>query len=89
MRIVLCILLATLLSPGPTFAAERTLSLSKARIAAQRGDSQVGAALATTIDRQTCLNGCANRGYKKAQCAHACRPGLCHTGGEQPYCVAK
>jgi hypothetical protein len=89
LRFVLFFVLLAALLQGPTFAAERTLSLSKAHIAAQRGDSQAGAALATTIDRQTCLNGCANRGYKKAQCAHACRPGLCHTGGEQPYCVAK
>jgi hypothetical protein len=87
-RFVLCILLAALL-PSPTFAAKGTLSLSQARIAAQKGDSQAGAALATTIDRQTCLNGCANRGYKKAQCAQACRPGLCHPTGEQPYCVSK
>jgi hypothetical protein len=88
MRFVLCILLAVLL-PSSAFAAKRTLSLSQARIASQRGNSQAGAALATTIDRQTCLSGCASRGYKKAQCVHACRPGLCHTGGEQPYCVAR
>jgi hypothetical protein len=88
MRLVLCILLAVLL-PGSTFAAKRTLSLSQAHVAAERGDPQAAAALATTVDRVTCLNGCANRGYDTAQCADACRPGLCHPEAEQPYCVGR
>jgi hypothetical protein len=88
MRFVLCMLLAALL-PGSTIAAERTLSLSQAHAAADKGDSQAAAALATTTDHQTCLNGCANRGYNEKQCADACRPGLCHPGAGQPYCVAR
>jgi hypothetical protein len=35
------------------------------------------------------LNGCADRGYNKRTCSNGCRPGICHPGGEQPYCVAK
>jgi hypothetical protein len=35
------------------------------------------------------LSGCANRGHKQDQCNTACRPGLCHPGASQPYCVAK
>ena len=90
MRFVLCvcILLAALL-PGSASAASRTMSLPQAQAAAAKGDSQAAAAVATTTDRQTCLDGCANRGHNKAQCADACRPGLCHPGAETPYCVGK
>ena len=88
MRFVLCVLLVAL----PTsfaFAAKGTMSLSQAQAAAKKGDARAAAAIATTTDRQTCLNGCANRGYNKGQCTNACRPGFCHPEGEQPYCVAK
>jgi len=52
--------------------------------AINRGDN-----FATTTDRESCMTGCANRGHSKSQCVTACRPGLCHPGGEQPYCVSK
>jgi hypothetical protein len=35
------------------------------------------------------MNGCSSRGHPKSQCVTACRPGLCHPGAEQPYCVTK
>ena len=79
MRFVLCILLVAL-PPSFAFGAKATMSLSEA---------QAAAAISMTTDRQTCLNGCANRGYSKEQCTNACRPGLCHPGAEQPYCIAK
>jgi hypothetical protein len=88
MRFVLCVLLVAL-SPSFAFAAKATMSLSRAQTAAKKGDAKAAAAIATKIDRQTCLNGCANRGYNKGQCSNACRPGICHPGAEQPYCVAK
>ena len=88
MRFVLCILLAVLL-PGSTFAANRTMSMSQAQAAAERGDPQAAAALATTTDRETCLNECVYRGLNRAQCADACRPALCHPEAEQPYCVGR
>ncbi len=88
MRFVLYILLAALL-PGPVLAAKGTMSLTQAQAAAEKGDADAAAAVATTTDRQTCLNECANRGRDKGQCANACRPGTCHPGAEQPYCVAK
>jgi hypothetical protein len=88
MRFVLCVLLVAL-APSFAFAAKATMSLSRAQAAAQKGDAEAASAIATTIDRQTCLNGCANRGYKTGQCSNACRPGICHPGAEQPYCVAK
>ena len=88
MRFVLCVLLVAL-PPSFAFAANGTMSLSQAQAAAKKGDAKAAAAIATTIDRQTCLNGCANRGYNKGQCSKACRPGICHPGAEQPYCVAK
>ena len=88
MRFVLCVLLVAL-PPSFAFAANGTMSLSQAQAAAKKGDAKAAAAIATTIDRQTCLNGCANRGYNKGQCSNACRPGICHPGAEQPYCVAK
>src|SRR6478609_4797188 len=88
MRLVLCVLLLAL-SPGVAFAAKDTMTLSQAQAAAAKGDSQAAAAIGTTTDQQTCLNECSNRGYDKGKCATACRPGICHPGGEPPYCVAK
>lgn len=88
MRFVLCIVIAALM-PVSAFAASGTMSISRAQAAAAKGDTQAAAALSTTTDQQTCLNGCANRGHKQSECASACRPGLCHPGGEQPYCVAQ
>ena len=88
MRFVLCILLVVLPSSF-AFAAKGTMSLSEAQAAAAKGGTDAAAAIMLTTDRQTCLNGCANRGHNKEQCANACRPGLCHPGAEQPYCIAK
>jgi len=88
MRFVLCLLLATML-PAAAVAAEKTMSLTQAQAAADKGDADASAALAVTTDHDTCINECGNRGYDKAHCAHACRPGLCHVGGDQPYCVAQ
>jgi hypothetical protein len=89
MRFVLCIVIATLL-PGSALAAKGgTMSLSRTQAAAARGDQQAAAALATTTYRQACMSGCAARGHRKGQCVSACRPGLCHLGGKEPYCVAK
>jgi len=65
------------------------MSVSSAQAAAARGDQQAASALAMTTNRDTCLSGCAQRGHSKDQCVSACRPGLCHPGAEQPYCVAK
>ena len=90
MRFVLCLLFATVLS-GPAFAAKQSrqnMSLSQAQAAAAKGDQAAAAAVGTTIDQQTCLNGCASRGYDKRNCTAACRPGLCHPRAETPYCVA-
>ena len=86
MRFVLCLLLLAL-SPGVAFAAKDTMTLSQAHAAAAKGDSQAAAAIGTTTDQQTCLSECSNRGYDKGKCATACRPGICHPGGEPPYCV--
>lgn len=90
MRFVLCIVIAALL-PASALAAEDggSMSLSRAQAAAAKGDQKAAAALATTTDRESCMTGCANRGHSKSQCVTACRPGLCHAGGEQPYCVSK
>jgi hypothetical protein len=88
MRFVLCILLVALPS-SLAFAAKATMSLSEAQAAAAKGDADAAAAIMMTTDSQTCLNACANRGYNKEQCTNACRPGLCHPGAEQPYCIAK
>jgi hypothetical protein len=85
MRFVLCIVIAALL-PGSALAA--TMSLSRAQAAAARGDQQAAAALATMTNRDACMSGCASRGHRKG-CISACRPGLCHTGGKEPYCVAR
>jgi hypothetical protein len=88
MRFMLCILLVA--SPlSFAFAVKGTMSLSDAQAAAAKGDADAAAAIMMTTERQTCLNGCANRGYNKDQCTEACRPGLCHPGAQQPYCVAK
>jgi hypothetical protein len=88
MRFVLCILLVAL-PPSFAFAAKGTMSLSEAQTAAAKGDADAAAAITMTTDRQTCLKECANRGHNKEQCTNACRPGLCHPGAEQPYCIAK
>ncbi|HET9715109.1 MAG TPA: hypothetical protein VFP60_02890 [Pseudolabrys sp.] len=90
MRFVLCIVMAVLL-PAPVLAAKDggAMSLSRAKAAAERGDQKAAAALATTTYRDACMSGCASRGHSKKQCASACRPGLCHPGAEQPYCVAR
>ena len=90
MRFVLCIVIATLLQASAS-AAEGggAMSLSRAQAAAAGGDQKAAAALATMTDRDGCMSGCASRGHSKSQCASACRPGLCHPGGEQPYCVSK
>lgn len=86
---LLLFILLVALPPSFAFAAKGTMSLSQAQAAAQKGDADAAAAIATTVDRQTCLDGCAKRGHNKGQCANACRPGICHPGAEQPYCVAK
>lgn len=88
MRFVLCILLVAL-PPSFAFAAKGTMSLSEAQAAAAKGDAEAAAAITMTTDRQACLNGCAKRGHNREQCTNACRPGLCHPGAEQPYCIAK
>lgn len=91
MRLVLCLLLVIVL-PGSAVAqtaANRTMPLSQAQAAADKGDAGASAALMTTVDQDTCLSGCASRGYDKGRCATACRPGFCHPDGETPYCVAK
>ena len=90
MRFVLCVVLAALV-PCSALAAKSgpALSLSRAQDAAARGDQKAAAAVATTTDRDTCMSGCASRGHSKNECVSACRPGICHPGGEQPYCVSK
>lgn len=90
MRFVLCVVVAALL-PAPALAAKGggSMSLSHAQAAAAKGDAEAAAALATTTDHESCMTGCANRGHSKSQCVSACRPGLCHPGAEQPYCVSK
>ncbi len=89
MRFALCIVVATLLPASALAQSGEVISLSRAQAAAEKGDQNAAAALVTTIDRDTCLSGCASRGHSKSQCVSACRPGLCHPGAEQPYCVAK
>ena len=88
MRFALIILLVALPSSF-AFAAKGTMSLLEAQAAAAKGDVDAAAAIRMTTDRQTCLNGCTNRGHKQEQCTNACRPGLCHPSAEQPYCIAK
>jgi hypothetical protein len=90
MRFVLCIVIAALLSASASAAkAAESMSLSRAQAAAAKGDQKAAAAIATTTDHESCMTGCANRGHSKIQCVTACRPGLCHPGAEQPYCVSK
>jgi hypothetical protein len=89
MRFVLCIVIAALLPASALAASGGSMSLSSAQAAAAKGDQKAAAAIATTTDRESCMTGCANRGHSKSQCVTACRPGLCHPGGEQPYCVSK
>ena len=90
MRFIVCIVMAALF-PASALAAKSggSMSLSSAQAAAEKGDQKAAAAIATTTDRESCMTGCANRGHSKSQCVTACRPGLCHPGGEQPYCVSK
>ena len=89
MRFVLCIVIAAMLPASALAAGSAPISLSRAQQAAARGDQKAAAALATTTDHDTCMSGCAARGHPKDQCVTACRPGLCHPDGEQPYCVSK
>jgi hypothetical protein len=88
MRFVLCVVIAALL-PGSALAAKsgEALSLSRTQEAAARGDQKAQFALSTTTDHESCMSGCASRGHAKGECSRACRPGICHPGGEQPYCV--
>ena len=86
MRLVLCIMLAAL-PPSFAFAAKGIMTLSEAQAAAATGDADAAAAIMMTVNRQTCLKGCADRGHNKDQCTDACRPGLCHPGAEQRYCI--
>lgn len=89
MRFVLCIVTAALLPASALAAQGGSMSLSRAQAAAAKGDQKAAAAIQTTTDHDTCMNGCASRGHSKSQCVTACRPGLCHPGAEQPYCVSK
>ncbi|HET7802985.1 MAG TPA: hypothetical protein VFL53_01995 [Pseudolabrys sp.] len=90
MRFVLCIVIAALLPASASAAkAAESMTLSRAQAAAAKGDQKAAAAIATTTDHESCMTGCANRGHSKSQCVTACRPGLCHPGAEQPYCVSK
>ncbi len=88
MRIVLCVLLAMLLTSS-TNAAQRTLTRFEAQAAVGSGDAQAAAALTMTTDQATCLNECTKRRYSTAECTEACRPGLCHPDAEQPYCISR
>jgi hypothetical protein len=85
MRFALCIVIATLL-PSSALAAkgDGAMTLSRTQAAASRGDQLAAAALSTTTDRESCMSGCASRGHSKGECVSACRPGICHPGGEQP-----
>ena len=90
MRFVLCVVIAALLPVSALGATGGdSMSLSQTQAAAARGDLQAAAALSTMTNRDGCMSGCASRGHPKDRCVSACRPGLCHTGGEQPYCVSK
>ena len=90
MRFVLCIVIAALL-PASALAATGggAMSLSQAQAAAAKGDQKAAAAVQTTTSREGCMSGCDARGHSKNKCVEACRPGLCHPGGETPYCVSK
>ena len=89
MRFVLCIVIVALLPASALAQNGGSMSLSRAQAAAAKGDQKAAAAVATPTDHETCRTGCANRGHPKNQCVTACRPGLCHPGAEQPYCVSK
>ena len=90
MRFVFCVVIAALLPvSAPAATGGSSMSLSQTQAAAARGDLQAAAALSTMTNRDGCMSGCASRGHPKDQCVSACRPGLCHTGGEQPYCVSR
>jgi hypothetical protein len=65
------------------------LTRSEAQAAAGAGDAQAAGALTMTTNQGTCLNECAKRGHSTADCAEACRPGLCHPDAEQPYCISR
>jgi len=90
MRFVLCVAIAALL-PVSALAATGggAMSLSRAQAVAARGDQKAATALATTTNREACMGGCTGRGIRKNRCVSACRPGLCHPGGQVPYCVSK
>jgi hypothetical protein len=90
MRFVLCIVIAALL-PASALAAKGggSMSLARAQAAAAKGDQKAAAAVSTTVNRDTCMSGCASRGLPNNKCISACRPGVCHPGGEQPYCVSR
>ena len=90
MRFVLCIAIVALL-PASALAAKEgaSMSVERAQAAAAKGDQKAAVALSTTTTHEGCMSGCASRGHSKDQCVTACRPGLCHPGGEQPYCVSK
>ena len=79
MRFVLCIVLVAL-PPSFAFAAKGIMSLSEAQAAAATGDADAAAAIMMTVDRQTCLKGCADRGHNKDQCTDAC---VCFRGVKQ------
>ena len=88
MHFVLCIVIAMLL-PATALAQKggAPMSVASTQALAAKGDQNAAAALTLTITQETCMNGCASRNYPKNQCVTACQPGLCHPGGEQPYCV--
>lgn len=90
MRFVLCLVIAALL-PTSALAAKggETMSMSRAQAAAARGDAQAAAAVRTTTTKIACMSECDKRGHSKGECTRACRPGVCHPGAEQPYCVSE
>ena len=82
--------IAVLLSTSALAAKDDgIMSVSRAQAAAAQGDQRAAAALSTTTDRDMCMSECASRGHSKNQYVSACRPGICHLSGEQPYCVAR
>lgn len=87
-RFMLCILLATA-SAGSALAAKKVLTIDQAQTAQARGDANAAAALGMTTDQNTCLTECGKRGYDKANCTAACKPGFCHPGDDPPYCIGK
>jgi len=89
MRFVLCVVIAALLPVSALAQSGGAMSLSHAQALAAKGDQKAAAALQLTTDPEGCMNGCTARGHSKSQCVNACRPGLCHPGAEQPYCVSK